>query len=145
MEAKLANYRQAPRKVRLLADLVRGKKYNEAVTILAHTSKRGAEPVLKLLKSAAANATHNHGADVNNLVVKDIQVDKGLVLKRMMPRARGSASRINKRCSHIYIKLGDTVSKVESAVEVKTAEVKKTAKAPKVAKAKVAPKTKKTK
>lgn len=143
MEAKLANYRQAPRKVRLLADLVRGKKYNEAITILTHTSKRGAEPVLKLLKSAAANATHNHGAELANLIVKDIQVDKGIVLKRMMPRARGTSSRINKRTSHIYVKLGDTVSKMESVVEVKTAEVKKTAKAPKVAKA--APKTKKTK
>jgi large subunit ribosomal protein L22 len=105
MKAFLKNYRQSPRKVRLLADLVRGKKVAEALTTLQFVDKRAAEPFAKVIKSAVANAA-DHGHDTNNLIVKTVSVNKGVTYKRMMPRARGSASRINKRNSHILVELG---------------------------------------
>ena len=105
MKAILKNYRQSPRKVRLLADLVRGKKVGQALETLSFMNKRAAEPVTKLINSAVANAKHG-GADPKNLFVKSITVDKGMVLKRIMPRARGSAARILKRSSHIAVELG---------------------------------------
>lgn len=104
MKAELKNYRQTPRKVRLLADLVRGKSVKSALELLSHTSKRAAEPVAKLIRSAAANAK-SQGIDVEKLRVKTILVDKGLVLKRFMPRARGSAARILKRGCHVKVEL----------------------------------------
>ncbi len=106
MKAILKNYRQSPRKVRLVADLVRGKTVAEALTVLRFVDKRAAEPVAKLIKSAEANAVSN-GKNAGSLVINKIAVDKGAVLKRFMPRARGSASRINKRNSHIVVELGE--------------------------------------
>jgi len=105
MKAFLKNYRQSPRKVRLLADLVRGKKVSEALSTLQFVDKRAAEPFAKVIKSAVANAT-DLGTDVENLIVKTVTVNKGVTYKRMMPRARGSAGRINKRNSHILVELG---------------------------------------
>jgi len=105
MKAFLKNYRQSPRKVRLLADLVRGKKVSEALTTLQFVDKRAADPFAKVIKSAVANAA-DHGHDIENLIVKTVSVNKGVTYKRMMPRARGSASRINKRNSHILVELG---------------------------------------
>lgn len=105
MKAFLKNYRQSPRKVRLLADLVRGKSVAEALTTLQFVDKRAAEPFAKLIKSAVANAKDQE-KNVENLFVKTVTVDKGIVLKRFTPRARGSASRINKRNSHISVELG---------------------------------------
>jgi large subunit ribosomal protein L22 len=105
MKAFLKNYRQSPRKVRLLADLVRGKKVAEALTTLQFVDKRAAEPFAKVIKSAVANAA-DHGHDTDKLIVKTVSVNKGVTYKRMMPRARGSASRINKRNSHILVELG---------------------------------------
>ncbi len=105
MKAILKNYRQSPRKVRLLADLVRGKSVVKALETLSFANKRASEPFAKLIKSAAANAK-SQGTDVQSLVVKSVAVDKGTVLKRVMPRARGSAARINKRNSHISVELG---------------------------------------
>lgn len=133
MRAYLKNYRQSPRKVRLLVDLIRGKKVADAVEILTFTSKRGALPVKKLLESAIANARQNHGADVDTLVVSKAVVDQGLVMKRWMPRARGSMSPIHKRTSHIAIELSAPAAKVG---EKKAASKAKAAKAP----AKKAPK-----
>lgn len=104
MKAILKNYRQSPRKVRLLADLVRGKRVDQALQVLAFTNKRASEPFTKLINSAVANAK-SQGADIQSLIVKVATVDKGTVLKRFMPRARGSAARINKRNSHIAIEL----------------------------------------
>ena len=104
MKAFLKNYRQSPRKVRLVADLVRGKSVKKALETLSFANKRASEPVLKLIRSAEANAK-SQGIDTNTLVVKTIAVDKGMVLKRFMPRARGSAARINKRSSHIRVEL----------------------------------------
>jgi len=119
MKAFLKNYRQSPRKVRLLADLVRGKSVANALETLTFVNKRASEPFSKLIKSAVANAKAQ-GSDVSALVVKSVTVDKGTVFKRSMPRARGSASPINKRNSHITVELG--TGKVTSS----TAKVKKT-------------------
>ncbi len=105
MKAILKNYRQSPRKVRLLADLVRGKKVTEALATLRLLDKRAAGPFAKTIESAVANAK-SAGAAVESLRVIRVSVDKGTVLKRFMPRARGSASRINKRNSHISVELG---------------------------------------
>ena len=105
MKAFLKNYRQSPRKVRLLADLVRGKSAAEALTTLQFVDKRAAGPFAKVIKSAVANAK-DQGKDVDKLFVKTVTVNKGVVFKRFMPRARGSASRINKRNSHILVELG---------------------------------------
>ena len=104
-KAVLKNYRQAPRKVRLLADLVRGKKLAEALSILKFADKRAAEPFAKVLRSAAASAK-TAGKEVSSLTVKKVTVDKGEVYRRFMPRARGSASPINRRSSHITVELG---------------------------------------
>ena len=105
MKAFLKNYRQSPRKVRLLADLVRGKKVADALETLKFVDKRAAGPFAKLIDSAVANAKLE-GKTIEQLFVKKVAVDKGMVYKRFMPRARGSASRINKRNSHITVELG---------------------------------------
>lgn len=106
MKAILKNYRQSPRKVRLLADLVRGKNANEALTVLQFVDKRAAGPFAKLIRSAIANAK-DQGKQVERLFIKTVEVNKAPTLKRFIPRARGSASRINKRNSHISIELGE--------------------------------------
>lgn len=95
--------RIAPRKIRLVVDLIRGKQIGEAVAILRHTPKAASPVVEKVLKSAVANAEHNYELDMNNLVVSEIFVDEGPTLKRFRPRAQGRASAINKRTSHITI------------------------------------------
>jgi len=105
MKATLKNYRQSPRKVRLLADLVRGKKANEAIAILTLVDKRAALPFMKVINSALANAVQK-GATASHLKITKVTVDKAPTLKRFIPRARGSASRINKRNSHITVELG---------------------------------------
>lgn len=95
--------RIAPRKVRLVVDLIRGKQVGEAVAILQLTPKAASPVVEKVLKSAIANAEHNYDLDVNSLVVSEIFVDEGPTLKRFRPRAQGRASAINKRTSHITV------------------------------------------
>ena len=106
MKTFVKNYRQSPRKVRLVADLVRGKKVNDALTALTFLDRRAALPMKKALESAVANAK-NLGKKAENLVVSKIAVDKGTVMKKFMPRARGSASPINRRSSHISIELSE--------------------------------------
>lgn len=95
--------RIAPRKVRLVVDLIRGKQVGEAVAILRHTPKAASPVVEKVLKSAVANAEHNYDLDINSLVVSEVFVDEGPTLKRFRPRAQGRASAINKRTSHITL------------------------------------------
>ena len=97
----------SPRKVRLLADLVRGKGAQQAMDQLQFANKAAAQPVAKLVKSAVANAVNNFGLELNNLVVKEISVDGGPTLKRWMPRAHGRATPIMKRTSHINITLSE--------------------------------------
>jgi large subunit ribosomal protein L22 len=112
MKAFLKNYRQAPRKVRLVAGLIRGKGVAEAIAELDFLAKRAGLPVKKLLLSAVSNAK-NMGVDVENLFIKTLTVDKGVTLKRMMPAAMGTGHRINKRTSHLEIVLGEKVAKVK--------------------------------
>ena len=92
MQAKAVarTVRIAPRKVRLVVDLIRGKQVGEAVAILHHTPKAASPVVEKVLKSAIANAEHNYEMDVNNLVVTEVFVDEGPTLKRFRPRAHGT-------------------------------------------------------
>lgn len=103
--AELNNYRQSPRKVRLVADSVRGKKVSVALTTLSFVPKRAAEPLKKLIDSAVANATHNFKLNPEDLYVKSITVDPGFVMKRWMPKWRGTAHPIRKRTSHVRVVL----------------------------------------
>lgn len=106
MKAELKNYRQSPRKVRLVADVVRGKKVANALVELQFLGKRAALPFTKLISSAVANASHNNKVNVNDLVVKNVSVTKGPTLKRAKPRSRGMMNRINKRTSVLKVELG---------------------------------------
>ena len=105
MESKaVAKYvRIAPRKVRVVMDLIRGKNVAEAFAILKFTPKVGAEVVEKVLRSAVANAENNFGMDVDKLYVSSAFVDQGPTLKRIHPRSRGQAFKILKRTSHVTI------------------------------------------
>ncbi|MGP4042221.1 50S ribosomal protein L22 [Gracilibacillus sp. D59] len=109
MQAKAVakSVRIAPRKVRLVIDLIRGKEAGEAIAILKHT-QRGASPVVeKLINSAIANAEHNYEMNPDNLVVSEAFVNEGVTLKRFRPRAQGRATQINKRTSHITVVLSE--------------------------------------
>lgn len=112
MEARaVARYiRISPRKVRLVIDLVRGKKVEEALAMLEFTPKRAARVVSKLIKSAVANAEQSPDVDVDNLYIKRIYADPGPILKRIRPRAVGRAYLIRKRTSHITVILDELAS-----------------------------------
>lgn len=107
MEAKAIakTVRIAPRKVRLVVDLIRGKKVADAAAILRLTPKSSSVVVEKVLKSAAANAVNNLKMDQSLLYIKEVFVDEGPTLKRYLPRAKGSGNRILKRTSHITVVL----------------------------------------
>jgi len=128
MKAFLKNYRQSPRKVRLVAGLIKGKKVSEAIAELDFLAKRAGLPIKKLLLSAVANAK-SMGVEVDNLFIKELRVDKGIVMKRMMPAAMGTGHRINKRTSHVAILLAEKVQPTKK--ENKVAKIVK-AVAPKV-------------
>ena len=106
MKAYLKNYRQAPRKVRLVAELIKGKRVDEAIPMLDFLAKRAEFPIKKLLLSAVANALQI-GKEKEHLFIKELRVDKGIVMKRMMPAAMGTGHRINKRTSHITLVLDE--------------------------------------
>jgi large subunit ribosomal protein L22 len=106
-QAVLKFVRLSPQKARLVADLVRGKKVDEAINTLKFSNQRAAGIIQKVLESAIANAENNNGADVDELKVREIFVDEGPVMKRIQPRAKGRADRIHKRTSHITIRVGD--------------------------------------
>ena len=103
--ATLRYSRISARKVKIVADLIRGKNVDEALAIVKFTPKASSEIIEKLLKSAIANAENNHGMNRGNLVVSEIYANQGPTLKRIRPAAKGSATRIRKRTSHITIKL----------------------------------------
>ena len=103
--AHVRQVRIAPRKVRVVADLIRGKNLRDAEAILRHTPKRASAILAKLLKSAAANAYHNFDMDPRDLFVHAIWVDGGPTLKRIHPRSRGQAFAILKRTSHVSVVL----------------------------------------
>ncbi len=121
MKAYLKNYRQSPRKVRLVAGLIRRKPVNEAIAELDFLAKRAGFPIKKLLMSAVANAKEK-GIDINDLFIKELQVDKGVTLKRMMPAAMGTGHRINKRTSHITLVLGEKVLPTKKLKKERTAK-----------------------
>lgn len=105
MKALLKNYKQSPRKVRLVADLIRGKSVPNARVALSYLPKKSAPAVEKLLESAVANA-RTKGMDAENLFVKTITVNKGAVLKRYRPFARGRAGSVRKTMSIVQLELG---------------------------------------
>lgn len=142
MKAALNDYRQAPRKVALVAGLVRGKTVVAALQALQFAPKRASAPVEKLIRSAVANAATAGITDINTLKIQEIQVNKAVTLKRIMPRAFGSASRINKRSSHVTVILSEIVAKPTKAEKAAAVKEVKAPKAEKTAKAKT-PKAKK--
>ncbi len=106
--AKAKFMRITPRKARLVIDMIRGKKVDQALAILNFTPRAASKIVTNLLKSAVANASQKEGVDINNLKVKTICVDQGPSMKRFMPRAMGRASQIKKRTSHITVVLEES-------------------------------------
>jgi large subunit ribosomal protein L22 len=105
--ASLKFLRLAPRKVRLVADTVRGLPVGDALAVLKFRPQAAAKPLAKLLRSAVANAENKGGkVDVDALVVKTLTVDQGPKMRRFMPRAMGRAYRIEKKTSHVYVELG---------------------------------------
>jgi large subunit ribosomal protein L22 len=131
--AKLRNLQMSPRKVRLVADLVRGASLQDAKVQLTFSTKNAARPILKLIKSAEANADHNAQLDTSTLIVKAIMVNEGPTLKRFMPRAFGRATTLRKRMSHITVvlageegkKVATKKKKVEKEESTDTEEVAK--------------------
>lgn len=107
MKATLSQHRQSPRKVRLVTDLVKGDSVDKALRTLQFTTKRAADPVAQLIESAVANAEENDGKRRSDLKIARITVDQGPTLKRHQPRAQGRSSPINKRTSHITVKLAE--------------------------------------
>lgn len=114
VKAKARYIRMSPRKVRLVVDLIRGLNVQEAKAQLSFSKKAAAEPVLKLLNSAIANATHNFNMEASDLYVKTITADGGPTLKRWRPRAFGRAGAIRKRTSHINIVLASRAQEKKS-------------------------------
>ena len=105
--ATLRGVRLSAQKGRLVADLIRDKSVAQALNILAFTPKKGAQIIKKVLESAIANAEHNDGADIDELKVKTIYVEKGIVLKRFTARAKGRGNRIIKPTCHVYLTVGN--------------------------------------
>ena len=105
--ARLKGARISAQKARLVADQVRGKPVEEALSLLEFSNKKAAHIVKKVLDSAIANAENNEGADVDELKVSTIYVDEGMTMKRIRPRAKGRADRILKRSCHITVKVAD--------------------------------------
>jgi large subunit ribosomal protein L22 len=116
VHAKARFIRQSPYKVRRVLDLVRGLPVEEARGVLAFTHRRATEPIAKTLESAVANAAHNHALDPEELFVVEAFADEGPTLKRYRPRARGRATQILKRTSHITIVVGDGREEEEGGI-----------------------------
>lgn len=107
VSAQHKNARISAQKARLVADLIRGKDINQALNILTFSPKKGAQLMKKVLDSAIANAEHNHGADIDELKVVTVFVDKGPSLKRFQARAKGRGNRIEKQTCHINVTVGN--------------------------------------
>ena len=110
MKATLSNYRQSPRKVTLVANLIRGKSVKQARQALTFLPKKSAPDIRKLLDSAVANA-RAEGAATDELVIKTLTVNKGKVLRRFMPKARGRAARFHRTMSHVSLELAPASAK----------------------------------
>lgn len=131
MKAYLKNYRQAPRKVRTVANLIKGKEVSRALLILDTTPKRATRQLKQLVQSALANAQHNGGASTDNLFIKEIRVDKGLTMHRYMPKAHGRATRFDKHSSNVILTLDvkEATKKEGDKATTKTKTTSKTKKA----------------
>jgi large subunit ribosomal protein L22 len=105
--AKLSNARVSPQKCRLVADQIRGLSVAKAIDLLAFSPKKSAKLIRKVLESAIANAEHNDGADVDELLVSSVFVNEGAVMKRMKARAKGRGNRILKRTCHVTVKVSE--------------------------------------
>lgn len=105
--ASVRHFRVTARKARYVADMVRGKSVEEATRILSYCPRSAAKPMLRLLRSAAANAEYLGEYDLDRLYVRRIQVDEGITMKRFLPRSMGRVNRIRKRTSHIVVELGE--------------------------------------
>ena len=105
--SRLRYLQGSAQKVRLVADLIRGKKVDQALSILSFTPRKAAVIIKKALESAIANAEHNDGADIDELKVKSIYVEQGATLKRFRARAKGRGNRISKGTCHIYVTVGN--------------------------------------
>jgi len=112
----------SPRKVRLVADLIRGKSIVEARNQLTFSKKAAAKLVLKALNSAVANAEHNNSADTSDYIVSEIRIDEAPTIKRFRPRARGAAFAIRKRTCHIKVTVGPKAGAVEKQAPEATSE-----------------------
>ena len=124
IRVKLSNFRTSPRKVRQVVDLVRGKKVAEAQSILLFTVNKSARPVLKLLNSAVASATHDLHLNESNLFISKITVDEGPKLKRWHPMSRGRAYPIIKRSSHVVLTLAEIAPMVKEKIEESKSQTK---------------------
>ncbi len=109
--AILRGVRLSAQKGRLVADQIRGLPVDQALNVLTFSPKKGAKIIKKVLESAIANAEHNDGADIDTLQVRTIHVERGTVLKRFMPRAKGRGFKILKPTCHIYVTVGDAPAK----------------------------------
>lgn len=125
VKAILKSYRQTPRKTRRVAQLVKGKRAEDAINILDFTIKRPASPINKLLKSAITNAK-SQGLSAENLFVKEIRVDQAQVMKRIRPASRGSAHPVKKRMSHVMVVLSTDNPKPKAKAKKVVAKDKKT-------------------
>lgn len=124
VRAGVNGLRLSPRKVGLVASLVRGRSVADALIILAHTPKRAAKPVVKLLESAKANAVNNHGLVADTLIISQLQVTAGPRLKRFNPAAMGRALPYQKRSSHIVVELsGEVKAKKPAAAKADAKKV----------------------
>jgi large subunit ribosomal protein L22 len=104
-KAILRKFRQSPRKVRMVADMIRGRKVDDALSILRFQQRKAARMLSKVLSSAIANATENESADADKLVVSKVAIDPGPVEKRWLARSMGRANRINRRSSHVTVEV----------------------------------------
>jgi large subunit ribosomal protein L22 len=144
--AKLRNCPTSPRKMRLLADLIRGAKVEKALAMLEHHPKHPAVPMRKLVLSAINNwKQKNEGGDEGELVVKTIMVDGGRMLKRMRPAPQGRGYRVRKRSNHVTIIVDTKNLKIKAVPDLKETEAELVEEASKKAPAKKTTKTKKAK
>jgi len=125
VRAYAKNVDQAPRKVGLVASLVRNRTVEDALVILNHTPKRAARPVIKAIESARANAINNHGFDGKTLVIETLSVTTGTRLKRFVPASRGRALPFEKKSSNILVEVTGALKPKKKAPAAKTVEEKK--------------------
>jgi large subunit ribosomal protein L22 len=101
--AVLRDFRESPRRIRMVADMIRGKRVADALSILRFQPRKAAKMLTKVLNSAVANATENDSADADQLVVSKVSVDGGTIQKRWLPRSMGRANRLNRRTAHVTV------------------------------------------